>query len=148
MMTTRHSSLTKVGELFCFWEARKNTTQEWQGIEKRLWGSGVGAEVLWIQRGGIISWGRNANKTAALALKARNVISPPITKIPESHFSRVSSLSHAYKRSSYSTKNLKIANCEPIKLIIIYYFHLHLHEKNSIRGISHPHHPGKHNLPF
>lgn len=41
-------------------------------------GGGVGAEVLCIQRDGMIIWGRNANKTAALALKARNVISPKL----------------------------------------------------------------------
>ena len=74
----------------------------------------------------------------------------PKTKTTESHFSRVSSLSHANKRSSYPTKNLKIANSEPMKLIIIYYFHHHLHhyEKNSMKFIPHPHHPGKHNPPF
>lgn len=150
MMTTWHSSLTKVGGLFSFWEARKKSTLgmagDWEAAVRGAgWGQRYSTDSTWRDN----QLGQKCKQNSSLGSK-REKCNIPITRTPEFHFSRVSSFSHANKRSSYPTKNLKIANCEPIKLIIIYYFHHHLHhhEKISIRIIPHPHHPGKHNPPF
>ena len=150
MMTTWHSSLTKVGGLFSFWEARKKSTLGMAGDwEAAVRGAGWGQRYSTDSTSRDNQLGQKCKQNSSLGSKSEKC-NIPITKTPEFHFSRVSSLSHANKRSSYPTKNLKIANCEPIKLIIIYYFHHHLHhhEKISIRIIPHPHHPGKHNPPF
>lgn len=139
-MTTWHSSLTKVGGLFSFWEARKKSTLgmagDWEAAVRGAgWGQRYSTDSTWRDN----QLGQKCKQNSSLGSKSEKC-NIPITKTPEFHFSRVSSLSHANKRSSYPTKNLKIANCEPIKLIIIYYFHYHLHhqEKNFNQDYSPP----------